>query len=195
MNMSRVTLPRFKKEDWRAMCSIALLVAVIIFAFSAARSAAMDKLDMTVGMKALPLLNNKITGNVKIAILFDPSQADSKKEAEAIKSIIDSGLDLPGDLSVDGFILPTSQLEKMAGSKIAIVTSNLNAHYNDINSSAGLYGILTMSTDLDCVRSNKCVLGIVSKPRVELYYSRMAADNAKISFGQAFATLLKPVPY
>jgi hypothetical protein len=172
-----------------------LLLAVIILIFSETGSVAMDKADLMVGMKTLPLLNNKITGNIKIAILFDPGLANSRHEAEAIKSIIDSGLDLPGDLNADGIIIPTNQMEKMAGSKIAIITSNLNAYYNAISNAAILNRVLTISTDLDCVRENKCILGIVSKPRVEIYYSKVAAENAKITFEQAFTMLVKPASY
>jgi hypothetical protein len=176
------------------MRGIALLLIVMTLTFYGAVSFAMDKLDLAIGMKTLPLLNNQISGNIKVAILYDPAKASSKQEAETIKSIIDSGLDLPADLNPDGVIIPVNQLEKLADIKIAIITSNIESHYDAIGNAANKYNILTMSTDLDCVRMNKCVLGIVSKPRVEIYYSKSAAESARISFKQAFATLLKPVP-
>lgn len=175
------------------MRGIALLLAVMILALPGAGSFAMDKLDLAIGMKTLPLLNNQITGNIKVAILYDPAKASSKQEAENIKSVIDGGLDLPADLNPDGTVIPINQLDKLADIKIAIVTSNLESHYDAISNAASKYGILTMSTDLDCVRMNKCILGIVSKPRVEIYYSKSAAESARISFKQAFAPLLKPV--
>lgn len=178
----------------RALCGSVFWLAITGWLVQA-DAFAMDKLDMAIGMKTLPLLNNKISGNIKIAILYDPDKAGSKKEAESIKAIIDGGLNLPGDLSADGTLVPTSHMEKLAGSKIIIVTSDLEAYYNEINKYAGQYNILTMSTDLNCVYKNKCILGIVSKPRVEIYYSKPAADNAKISFGEAFSALIKTVPY
>jgi len=171
-----------------------VLVVIIVTFLKTGAVIAMDKTDLMVGMKTLPLLNNKITGSIKIAIVFDPNQHDSKLEAETVKSLIDSGLELPGDLSADAVMIPVSQLEKMASVKIAIITSNLVAYYNQISNAATQYKILTMSTDLDCVQHNKCVLGIISKPRVEIYYSKIAAANSEISFGQAFTTLIKPVP-
>ena len=175
--------------------SIIILSAAIIAVFSANSSvAAMDKTDLMVGMKTLPLLKNKITGTIKIAVVFDPNRPGSLQEAEAVKSMIDAGLELPADLNATGVIVPTDKVEKMSGSKIAIVTSDLDAYYGQISDFADAQGILTITTDLNCVRQNKCILGIVSKPRVEIYYSKIGAENAKIDFEQAFTMLVKKAP-
>ncbi len=171
------------------------MLSVVVLAFFETGSAAMDRTDLTVGMKTLPLLNEKLTGTVKIAILFDPGQADSSHEAEAIKSLIDTGIDMPTDLTIDAITVPINQMEKMAGSRIAIVTPNLKRYYDAISSSADMNKTLTITTDLDCVRQDKCILGVVSKPRVEIYYSKVAAENAKITFEQAFTMLAKPASY
>lgn len=50
-----------------------------------------------------------------------------------------------------------------------------------------------MSTDLGCVKANKCILGLVSKPSVDIYYSKSAADAAKITFSPAFTMLVKQI--
>ena len=155
--------------------------------------AATDQADLAVGMKTLPLLANKITGTATLAIIFDPNNAASKEEAAGIKAILDSGFEAPGDLKITGVLVPVSDLDKMMGSKIAILTSGLSAHYGAITKVATNNGVLTMSTDLGCVKANQCVLGIVSKPHVEIYYSKTAADAAKISFGQVFAMLVKQI--
>lgn len=191
--MVNLTCRFAQKYTYIRRCIIILLTALLC-AFRPVDAMAMDKMELMIGMKTLPLLNNKMTGNIKIAIMFDPARADSEKEAEDVKAIIDSGLDLPGDLTAEGQLVPVTQLDKIEGTKIAVITSNLDAYYNKISAVAGNYSILTMSTDLECVRQNKCILGIVSKPRVEIYYSRRAAENAKISFGQAFSALIKAVP-
>src|ERR1700733_1802916 len=128
------------------MRGITFLLVMSILAGSAAGSSAMamDKADLMVGMKILPLLRNKITGNLKIAILFDPSLASSKSEAEEIKTIIDGGLDMPDEISTTAVMVPTDQMEKMTGSKIAIVTSNLKTDYTKISSATIANNILTI---------------------------------------------------
>src|SRR6202020_42437 len=90
---------------------IALCLLAAVCVFPRTEAAAMDKLDLTVGMKTLPLLNNKITGSIKIAIIYDSGKPDSKKEADDVKAIIDGGLELPGDLIAEGVLVPISQPE------------------------------------------------------------------------------------
>lgn len=155
--------------------------------------AATDRGDISAGMKTLPLLTNKMAGTVKLAIVFDPANPASKQEAYGIKAILDSGFEAPGDLQLIGILVPVNGLGGMAGSRIAVLTNGLNAHYDSISTAAAAYNILTMSTDLGCVQNNKCVLGIVSQPHVEIYYSQAAADAARISFGKVFSILANKI--
>ena len=167
------------------------MASIMIFATSAV--AATDQADLSVGMKTLPLLTNKITGTASLAIIYDPANSASQQEAAGIRAILDGGFKAPGDLKLTGMLVPVGDLGKMAGSRIAILTSGLSAHYSAISNTAAANSILTMSTDLSCVQTNKCVLGLVSKPHVEIYYSKAAAAAAKISFGQVFAMLVKEI--
>ena len=168
-------------------------ITACFFVFASPVLALTDQADLAVGMKTLPLLTTKLSGAVSVAIVYDPANAGSKDEAMEIKGILDSGFTALGDIKLSGIMVPVGELTKVSGSKIAILTSGLQYWYKTIGSAAATGGILTMSTDLGCVQANQCVLGIVSKPHVEIYYSKMAADNAKISFGQVFSMLVKQI--
>jgi hypothetical protein len=155
--------------------------------------AATDQMDLAVGMKTLPLLTDKITGTEQLAVIYDPANPASKQEADGIMAIMDKGLLAPGDVKLTGVLVPIGDLSKLASSRIAILTGDLSAHYSAIGNAAATHGVLTMSTDLGCVRASKCVLGLVSKPRVEIYYSKTAANSARIGFGQVFTMLAKEI--
>jgi hypothetical protein len=43
------------------------------------------------------------------------------------------------------------------------------------------------------VKSGKCVLGIISKPRVEILYNEAAAEAAHISFAATFLMLVQRI--
>lgn len=144
-------------------------------------------------MKTLPLLNDKITGTATLAIIYDPSNPSSKQEADKIKAILDDNFQAPEDLKLIGVMVPVNDLGKISESKVAVLTGGLSAYYNAISDAVAGRSILTMSTDLDCVRAGKCILGIVSKPHVEIYYSRPAAESAKVTFGQVFALIVKEI--
>ncbi len=161
--------------------------------FSTSVSAATDEADISVGMKTLPLLSDAITGTTFLAIIYDPSNAASVKEADGIKSIIDRKLETPDDLKLVGTLVPVGELQKLSASKIAFLTGELGSYYNAIGTVSARNHVLTMSTDLGCVQANQCVLGITSKPHVQIYFSQGAANAAQITFGQVFMMLVKKI--
>jgi hypothetical protein len=173
----------------KLLATAALGMALIV----AAPVHAADQLDLSVGLKTLPLLDNKITGATVMAIVYDPANAESKAEANTVKSIIDAGLTGPGGIKISSLMVTTAELAKLSEAKLAYVTYGLKGSYDAIGAAASSNGVLTMSTDLECVKANKCILGVVSKPSVEIYYSKTAADAAKMGFAQAFAMLVKQV--
>lgn len=168
-------------------------ICALAFGLLAAYPAgATDKLDLSVALKTLPLLTNKIASPATVAIIYDPANAESKSDAEEIKSIIDSGIEAPGDIKMKSQMTGTNELSKLAGSQIAFLAHGLPAaDYNEVSAAASAAGVLTICTDINCVKANKCVLGVASKPQVEVYYSPVAAEAARISFVSAFTMLAK----
>jgi hypothetical protein len=173
--------------------ALTFFLALSLFSSPTSVLAATDKEDLLVGMKLLPLLSNKITDTVTFAIVFDPANASSKREAEGIKAILDSGMTISGDIKIIPVLVPASALDKLAGSKVAILAGGMGKYYDDVNKIAISNSILTMSTDLACVQGGKCIIGIVSKPRVEVYYNKSAAEAAKVTFSQVFSLLVKQI--
>lgn len=110
-----------------------------------------------------------------------------------MKAIVDNHFEISGDIKLLAVLVPTNDLNKLAGSRVALLTGGLSKYYEDINKIATSNSILTMSTDLACVRAGKCIIGIISKPMVEIYYSKSAAEAAKISFSQVFSLLVKQI--
>jgi hypothetical protein len=163
-------------------------IAVASVLFAATSACAADQLDLKVGLKTLPLLTNKLSGSVTMAVVFDPSVGASKSEADSVVGLVGSGIEAPGGVTVTAKAVPVGDLAK-GDAKIAYVTTGLGKSWDAVQQGAS--GILTMSTDLDCVKANKCILGIVSQPSVSIYYSKAAADAQKISFSDAFAMLSK----
>lgn len=168
---------------WMAVYSLAAVPAL----------AATNKDDLAVGVKSIPLLEKKIQGSAAVAVVFNPADAESKGEADVIKGIFDGGLDAPGGVKLSASLVPVSELGKISGSQIVVLTGGLKSYFEAIATAVNGAGVLSLSTDLECVRSNKCILGIVSKPSVEIYYSSKAAADANVSFATAFTMLVKKI--
>jgi hypothetical protein len=88
-------------------------------------------------------------------------------------------------------MVSVDDLSKLSSSKVAVVTKG--SCTNNVAEVAAKQGILTMTSDLDCVKANRCVLGIISRPSVEFYLSTSAAGAAKVGFSQAFIMIAERV--
>ncbi len=176
------------------MQTIKLLGAALICAWIlgfAPPVLAADSTDLSVGLKTLPLLTEKMSGAVVVAVVFDPAKPNSKAEAESIKAMIDSGMEPPGGIKLTATLVSSNEGHKMAGAKIVYIAQGSCSDAVAATATAG--GMLTISTDIDCVKAGKCIIGVVSKPNIEIYYSKAASDAAKIGFSQAFSMLVKQV--
>jgi hypothetical protein len=174
----------------KTVCAVAMVGGLL--APLAAR--ATDQLDLSTGLKTLFLMNDKITGTAKVAVVFDPASPESRSDAEAIKDNINSGSGLSGDLKLVAQMVTVSDFAAATDARVAFLARDIPASSFDvIGRKAAAAGMLTMSTDLSCVKANQCVLGIVSKPRVEVYFSPVAANAAHIGFAAALIMLVKQV--
>jgi hypothetical protein len=56
----------------------------------------------------------------------------------------------------------------------------------------GLHAV-TLSTDMACVNSGNCVVGVAAEPRVEIVVSRAASGANGVSFAQAFRVMIREI--
>jgi hypothetical protein len=172
----------------RFMVILTLLYILIIIPLCAC---ATEKIDILSGLNTLPLLINKINGDTTIAIVFDSTDSPSRADAFRIKAMIDAGMQVPGGGRLSAMMVSVNDLGKLSRAQIAFITPGLEAHFTDISTATSAASILTITTDIECVRAAKCIVGISTKPSLTIYYSKPAADSAKIEFSQAFSMLVK----
>lgn len=77
--------------------------------------------------------------------------------------------------------------------RVIIVPEGQASVHAQIAEAARATGALTISTDMSCVRANRCVVGVASAPRVEIVVSRAAARASGVSFAQAFQVMIREV--
>jgi len=121
----------------RVLGAICLLSAAVM---AASPVWATDQMDLSVALKTLPLLTNKITGPAIVAIVYDTANAESKADAEAIKAIIDSGLEAPGGVKLAAQMTGTGELSKLSGTRIAFLAHGLPvSDYNAVGAAAAIF--------------------------------------------------------
>ena len=180
--LNRATLLRLLTLAW-----LALALAV----FCPAPVQAVERADIEAGLKTLPLLMTRMTGDLTMAVVYDSANPVSKAEGEKVKSLIDAGIQLPGGGKLTALPITTAEIGKLSRAKLAYLTSGLGAQLNDVAAATAAASILTLTMDIDCVRVAHCIIGVETKPSVTIYFSKTAADDAKIEFVQAFNMVVK----
>lgn len=150
------------------------------------------KKDVLVASRALNFINPKPSGTVVAAIVFDPANTTSQAHANALQSIIGGGLKA-GKVKLSAKMVPISSLADMDGSAIAFITEGLGAQQSSISAATAGKSVLLASTDLSCVQSGNCALGVSTSPKVEIYVNQGAATSAGLTFLPAFLMMVKEV--
>lgn len=154
---------------------------------------AKENTDVLVGIKTLSMLSRELPESVTMGIVYDPDNPESKASAGAIKKILDDGVKTSEGTVVSGRLIPLAEIGQLKDVNLAFVTKGARTQFDAIAQISVSNNILTMTTDIDCVRENKCILGIETQNAVQIYLSRAASEMAKIDFDSAFIMLVKKV--
>lgn len=141
------------------------------------------------GRSVLFLMPN-LSGNVTTAIIYEPGDAASEKEARAIARSLSGGMNV-GSLTLQPKRVASNGLEQLAGAKVAFVTRGTN--YREIASATAARSILTLSLDPACTRAGYCVLAVSSDARVQILVSKAATSAARLKFNSSFLMLIQEI--
>lgn len=149
--------------------------------------------DVEVAARAVAFLASKPTGEQPTAIVYDPANAESQADADALKAILSGGVNA-GKVTLGApKLVAVGDLGGLAGMQVAFVAKGTGSHHAAIAAAAAAQKTLTMSADLECVRSGSCVVGIQGQPNVEIYISKQASQASGQEFSSAFLMMAKEI--
>ncbi|MDO9316693.1 MAG: hypothetical protein Q7V56_00645 [Gammaproteobacteria bacterium] len=169
------------------LLKVTILLSVLVMCNLHA-AAEVTQRDMQVTARALGFLTKPFTGDTLMGILYDPQNARSLKEAEEIQTMLGSGLQ-SGGLTLRAQLVPLDQLGS-ASVDLFFLTGYLGDSADLLRASLATRKIPCVSTDIEQVRSGRCVMGIVSAPRVEILVNRKAAEETGTSFASMFRMMI-----
>lgn len=147
--------------------------------------------DAQVIVKAIGFQAAKPSGEVKVAVVFDPAQPDSVKDAEQAKAALE-GAKTPA-LTPVPVLVPVGQLAALETCQLVFVTAATGAARDAIFEAAKDRKLLTVSTDAACAQAGKCVMAVKSEPRVEILVNRAAAQASSVEFTTAFRMMISEI--
>lgn len=147
--------------------------------------------DVEVAARAVAFLASKPTGEQTTAVIYAPGNAESKADADAIVAILAGGVSANKVSLGAAKLVPVGDLSGLAGVQVAFVTRGLGAQHDGIAKAAASQHLLTVSSDLGCVRAGHCVVGVQGQPSVQILISKQASQATGQSFASAFLMMAK----
>jgi len=169
-----------------------LYVALVLACTTTAQlaSAQMTPNNVLAGARALSFLQPALSGSITAAIVYQPGDAGSEAEAQAIEHALGGGLVI-GSLTLRPKKVSVDALAGLAGAKIAFVTRAVDDR--QIASAAAQRSIITISSDPACAQAGLCVVSISAGSKVQIIVSKAACKASKVKFGAAFLMLVKEI--
>jgi len=168
-----------------------IFLAIGIFCLWSRETFAQSEDDVIrVSVRTISFLKPSLAGTVTAAIIFEPGNAESEKEARAIERSL-AGSRGSGTITLRPKRVPAGSLDQLSGARVAFVTRGTN--YRQIAAASASRSILTIGFDPACTRSGHCVLTVTSRPKVQIVISRSAAAAAGLRFNSSFLMLIKEI--
>ena len=143
-----------------------------------------------VAARAAAFVSPAISGSITAAIIYEPGDAGSEKDARDLERLMSGGLHV-GSMTLAPKRVSTNALEQLSGARIAFVTEGADS--KQVASATAARSILSIGFDPDCTRAGYCVLAISDGPRVQIIVSKAASAAAKLRFDSSFLLLIKEI--
>lgn len=144
-----------------------------------------------VAIRAAAFVSPPLVGRVTVAIIHEPGDAASEREARSIERAIAGGPRVGPMILVSRRVAAGALDQQLAGAKIAFVTSGVN--YRQAAAATAPRSILSIGLDPACTRSGHCVLTVSRTPKVQITVSKAAAAAARLKFNASFLMLIKEI--
>ncbi len=145
--------------------------------------------ELKITARALGFLADRPRGEVKLAVIYAPTNPDSRRAANELMAALGSGLH-SGDLTLVPTLMAANRLEALATMRVALLVPGLGGERPRIFANASRLGVLTVAFERECAQVGQCVMAISSEPRVEIVVNRAAAQSSGIGFAPAFRMMI-----
>jgi len=172
-----------------SMRSGGLLAAAALFLLPLSAAAEGGR-EIQVAGRTLTFLDNGPTGKVVFAVVFDPSKPASVAERDEVMAALGSGMSV-GGITVVGRAVELNSLGSAGDAGAFYLTHGVN--YTAAGAFAKSKKILSISSDMACVQSGACVMGVAASPKVEIVVNSATAKAEGIVFKAAFKMMIKEI--
>jgi ABC-type uncharacterized transport system substrate-binding protein len=172
------------------MKSFPALIAALGLAVSSSVRAEVTRTDLQAAARALSFMERPLTGTVRVGILYAPDSPRSVQQAQDLERLLAAGMQV-------GRIELRPALVKIGEA----ATANVDMYFlTEFVDPAAAHLARTASanrpcvtTDIDHVESGSCLMGVRSRPRMEIVVNREAAKSSGITFATVFRVMITEI--
>lgn len=178
-----------------ARCSLAryglVLGGLLALLPPLAAQAAVTAKDVQVAGRVLSFTNPPTSGNVKLGIVYDPGNAASAADEQALLGILGSGLNVAG---VNLIPVPVT-IGSVSSAQVGafFLTSGLGSAGAAVGTAAAAAKILCLTTDLAATQAGYCAVNVQSDPKVQITVNKAAASASGVNFASAFLMMVTEI--
>lgn len=175
----------------RVPAKMAVIGALLLTPLIASLPASADGArEVQVAGRTLTFLDNGPTGKVVFAVVYDSSKPASVAEKDEVMAALGSGMTV-GGVTVVGKAVDAGAVSGTSGVAAFYITRGVN--YAAVGGVAKGKKILSISSDMACVKSGACVMGVAASPKVEIVVNKASAAATGVSFKAAFKMMIKEI--
>lgn len=166
----------------------ALFLSLTLFATTPAM--ADGAREIQVAGRTLTFLDGGPTGKVVFAIVYDASKPASVAEKDEVMAALGSGM-AAGGATVVGKPVEAGAAGSAGDVGAFYMTRGVN--YAAVGAVAKSKKALSISSDMACVKSGACVMGVAATPKVEIVVNSATAAAVGAKFKAAFKMMIKEI--
>jgi hypothetical protein len=191
-------------QNWRVACQTSKMLATPPRRFAAlicictcalavppSAEAAVTTKDIQVAGRILGFTTTPLTGNVKMGIAYDPSNARSLADERALLGILGSGLQV-GNVTLLPVPITISKITTTPAD-ILFLTTGLGPEAAKVGAQAAAAKILCITTDLSATLAGHCAVSVQTAPSVEITINTATAAASGIDFESAFMLMITEI--
>ena len=153
--------------------------------------AAVTERDIQVAARILGFTTNPLTGNVRVGIVYDPANARSKADEQALIGILGPGLVVGGITLIPVPITIENVFNTPAN--LLFLTAGLGSQAAEVGASARAFKILCMTTEVSATQAGECAVSVQTAPKVQITINRATAAASGITFESAFMLMITEI--
>lgn len=145
--------------------------------------------DVQVAARAISFVSNPLSGTVRVGIVYAAGNPKSVQQAQSLRGMLGNGLRV-GRLELRPVLLKSTDI---AGADVDLffLTEFMTANETPkLLGTSSAKPVLCVTNDIAQVRSGACVMGVRSRPKVEVFVNRASATASNTNFSTVFRVMI-----